>query len=517
MSRRSWRMPLISLFALVVSVLALQVLPVDGSDEALSVVEHRLGDTIVIGWNDLGMHCMNRNFENLAVLPPFNTVWAQVIRRGMEGVLPELVQTGVEIDYSFQNNTYSVGKTDFWDWEDQLFGVSLAPNIGLAGNGLTGALGVHDFGWVVEGIPITPFDDDDWVVEQPYQLMDLVLTESGGSQLDVSTIVAPVSTEMNCDDCHHDPQGAEMAVLKKHDDEVGTDFEHNRPVLCADCHASNALGLPGNPELPSLSEAIHKEHGDQDPDERPSCMQCHPGPVTQCLRGQHFMNGQSCEDCHGDLLEVAVSIEHGRRPWLDEPDCGDCHGQDHASEPGKLFRNSRGHGGMYCEACHGSPHAIFPSRDARDNLQNIRLQGFAGVLRDCSVCHGYMPPAPGPHGFMCGDEDCFDGDDNDCDGLVDIDDPDCQDCDDLDGDGYGSPASPACIHLQEDCDDGDPDTFPGAVDPCYDGIDQNCDGADGSPEGSAYGNCSDGLDNDCDGLSDEDPECQGVCFVGFAM
>ena len=37
---------------------------------------------VVISWNDLGMHCYNRDFKDLAVLPPFNTLWAQVIHRG---------------------------------------------------------------------------------------------------------------------------------------------------------------------------------------------------------------------------------------------------------------------------------------------------------------------------------------------------------------------------------------------------------------------------------------------------
>ena len=35
----------------------------------------------IVGWNDLGMHCMNESFANLAVLPPYNTLWAQVIDR----------------------------------------------------------------------------------------------------------------------------------------------------------------------------------------------------------------------------------------------------------------------------------------------------------------------------------------------------------------------------------------------------------------------------------------------------
>ena len=36
---------------------------------------------VVLAWNDLGMHCYNRDFRDLAVLPPYNTLWAQVLRR----------------------------------------------------------------------------------------------------------------------------------------------------------------------------------------------------------------------------------------------------------------------------------------------------------------------------------------------------------------------------------------------------------------------------------------------------
>ena len=89
-----------------------------------------------------------------------------------------------------------------------------------------------------------------------------------------------------------------------------------------------------------------------------------------------------------------------RRPWIDEPRCGDCHGSQFAENPGKLFRQSTGHGGLYCEACHNSSHAILPSTQPRDNMQVIALQGFAGTLQDCAVCHGNaVPPGPGPHGL----------------------------------------------------------------------------------------------------------------------
>ena len=63
-----------------------------------------------------------------------------------------------------------------------------------------------------------------------------------------------------------------------------------------------------------------------------------------------------------------------------------------------------GHGGVACEACHGSPHAIWPVPDvnANDNLTAVQLQGHAGFISECSVCHesGSLPlTINGPHGM----------------------------------------------------------------------------------------------------------------------
>ncbi len=380
--------------AIVVACYLTLVLPVI-ADSGKS--QRDLGETIVIGWNDLGMHCMNASFQHLAVLPPFNTIWAQVIYRGELDRLPQILLSDLTIDYAFQNNTYSVGKTDFWSFEDQLFGVSLPDNIGLTGHGLTGQMAQHGSGWSVEGVPLTPYDDSNWSIEVPYQLADLTLKNSVGTTLDMTTIVAPVSTEMHCEYCHTGGSGTEVAILQYHDEEESTDLINNQPVLCANCHASNALGMPGTPGVPSLSLAMHKKHGEENVMD---CYVCHPGTTTQCFRDVHRQHEMTCQSCHGSTIEVYQSIEDGREPWLEEPNCGTCHGAGHAAEPGMLYRNSRGHGGVYCEACHGSPHAIYPTLQPRDNLQSIRLQNHAGKIDDCRVCHGYTPTEPGPHGFL---------------------------------------------------------------------------------------------------------------------
>src|SRR5512138_704883 len=41
-----------------------------------------LGDYTVLAWNDLGMHCLNPAYDKLMILPPYNTVWVQVVKRG---------------------------------------------------------------------------------------------------------------------------------------------------------------------------------------------------------------------------------------------------------------------------------------------------------------------------------------------------------------------------------------------------------------------------------------------------
>jgi hypothetical protein len=129
----------------------------------------------------------------------------------------------------------------------------------------------------------------------------------------------------------------------------------------------------------------------------------------------------------------------------------------------------------------------------------------------CSAMPGLGKEEGPPDSFRCND-----GLDNDCDGLIDLDDPDCQQpeiCDGLDNDGDGM--------IDED--------FPLLGQPCIVGNGPCAQegvwicNADGSgvtcsatplppqPEGPAFCGCGDGIDNDCDGLIDlDDPDCGGT-------
>jgi len=69
-------------------------------------------DVVILANNDLGMHCMNEDFSSFMILPPYNTVQAQVIQRGFA---PEILSSGLEISYEIPGNTISSTKTNFWE------------------------------------------------------------------------------------------------------------------------------------------------------------------------------------------------------------------------------------------------------------------------------------------------------------------------------------------------------------------------------------------------------------------
>ena len=217
----------------------------------------------------------------------------------------------------------------------------------------------------------------------------------------------------------------------------------NNPVLCAACHTSNALNAAGVNTgvtgVPQLTTSMHSVHAgvtlpgasttlDNATDPAGSCYQCHPGVNTKCQRGT--MSGVACYQCHGNLSRVATATRQG---WLDVPNCQMCHqngttyastftstdlgpngtqrtstdatfatNPDVPSTGFSLYRFSKGHGSTECSACHGSQHAEYPTNQPNDNVYSTNLQGYAGRLTECSVCHSTALPTTnngGPHGM----------------------------------------------------------------------------------------------------------------------
>ncbi|MCX6354978.1 MAG: hypothetical protein NTZ78_08760 [Candidatus Aureabacteria bacterium] len=401
---------------------------------------------VILAWNNLGMHCYNRDYSDMAVLPPYNTLWAQVIRVGDP---PQIVTSGITIQYNFPLNTSSANKTNFWQYAKQLFGVDLPLNVGMAGKGLSGVMDLDGDHFIAEGIPLTEYSDSDakgrdplsWN-RHPFQLALLTVRDSmSNAVLARNVVVAPVSSELSCDMCHADDGDATTRypivptgniatnILTLHDflnqGQYATPLMNSRPVLCASCHSSNALGTQGAAGVKSLSNAMHFHHKDL-PDITPNtegCYNCHPGATTQCLRDSMSQNFSfNCLTCHGTMETVAQNPD----PWLNEPRCDSatCHGAGFALDT-PLYRESKGHGGMYCATCHDSPHAIAPSRESSDGIKLVLLQqhvateqpftqkqvakltrsfnkfvaqnGNPGTLRDCTVCHLSRPSSPFRH------------------------------------------------------------------------------------------------------------------------
>lgn len=454
------------------------------------------GQWTLIGWNNLGMHCMDDDYSVFTILPPFNTVNAHLINA--QGKLV-LAPTGLTLTYEAAAdldgsiNRTSAGKTNFWDYLQAAYGPVLPMDAGLAGNAMPGPDNTPQrlswngsFNWFeAVGIPITPIDDAGH--PNAYPLMRLVAKNSVGTVLAKTDVVLPVSGEMDCRACHgsdagpaaqpaggwvHDPvakRDYRLNILRLHDEKHLSDAVYqaalvangfradglfntvtlaNTPILCAKCHASEALGTAGAPGVDPLTRSMHAKHANViDPSNglkldnignRSACYQCHPGSATRCLRGamgaaiaQDGAMAMQCQSCHGTMSQVGAPNRTG---WLDEPGCQTCHtgsatqnnGQirytnsfeasgnlrqavsllfatnPNTPVPGKsLYRFSKGHGGLQCEACHGSTHAEFPSAHRNDNVQSAQLQGHIGVLMECTACHVTMPNTVngGPHGM----------------------------------------------------------------------------------------------------------------------
>jgi hypothetical protein len=345
----------------------------------------------VLAFNDLGMHCMDRDFSILSILPPFNVVNAQVVKQGSDG-LPELLDdTQVEVRYSAVKdrsgsiNSSSADKTNFWQYASGLLGENLQ-----AGEGLTGLYMPADNpgkqqlhynsqqnGFSAEGIPITPIDDAGQT--NPYPMLRVSAHDKqSGELLGEIDVVVPVANEARCQACHatgkmaaNNPAKiwasdsnlevqAKKNILMLHDERHGSNLEKETPVLCGKCHYSPALDLEAKgPQgmqkfLLTASQVMHRVHGElQDSDGNPiiptgndvpveqSCYQCHPGKNTQCNRGAMKASGLSCTACHGGLLAVGgkFPLQEGgsldgtndggeRRSWTDLPRCQSCHTGD---------------------------------------------------------------------------------------------------------------------------------------------------------------------------------------------
>lgn len=340
----------------------------------------------VVGWNNLGMHCLDSDFSIFSILPPYNTVNAQIIlsQNGNAWIATNYPALGVTYqavaDADGSINTTSIGKDNFWQYVHTVYGLNPPPDVGLAvqwpepfampgASNRPQAMGFEtNMTWYVAyGIPIVPYDD----AGKPnfYPIMRLAAGTNGGTALATADVVLPLSDEMDCKRCHlsisfagsNDPRTAakpssgwvfhpnpgidyRLNILRLHDErQAGNPIYaaalstnkfspaglyvmatvDKRPALCASCHQSEAI--PGS----GLAALGIK-------------------PLTAAVHGHHAAvvdprNGLTLDASHNRVA------------------CYACH-------PGSVTRCLRGAMGkavaddgtmaMQCQDCHGSMSAV---------------------------------------------------------------------------------------------------------------------------------------------------------------
>ena len=180
----------------------------------------------ILGWNNLGMHCIDSDYSVFSILPPYNVIEAQLIANG------RLVTNGTGYTITYQAvadpsgsfNSTAAGKGNFYDFVLPLYGVELPMDMGLPVD-----MGLHQWAlpgtnnipqhmlfeqtnqpvpgvftsvnwWRAEGVPMSPYDDAG--NKNPYPLMLLVARDAGNNVIATNQIVLPISDEMDCRACH---------------------------------------------------------------------------------------------------------------------------------------------------------------------------------------------------------------------------------------------------------------------------------------------------------------------------
>jgi hypothetical protein len=405
---------------------------------------------ILLVWNDLGMHCISDSDPWFVILPPANTLEAQLIKRGPT---PEIITAGIELTYQVEaGHEYPSNHVEFWNYSEKIFGVKLEDDIGLAEKGLSGNFDFNEerYSYIARWIPVVPYQDGGSY--NPYPLFKVKVKDINSGEIIAETkVVAPNSTEMGCRNCHGGDwrvngmgglaDETAVNILKAHDRISRTNLYEmalkGEPTLCQNCHADPALNAEGKPEHLNFSAAIHGFHANYTAvSGAQACVLCHPAYSkgrTRCSRGLHGGLGLTCLDCHSNLQDHALALlkgqlekpraqilmknlkttrvvskeeVNGRTPWLQLPDCLTCHEDfekpviganafnvwnDDSSE---LYRIRADNAMIRCEACHGSTHALYPATNAfgknRDNIQPLQYSDQPlpiGSNMTCEVCH----------------------------------------------------------------------------------------------------------------------------------
>jgi List-Bact-rpt repeat protein len=389
----------------------------------------------VIARNDLGMHCACPSFAGFLLLPPYNTIRVQVIRKG--GDSASIVSSGITVNYSLAEETDASLQTDpyFSQWikySPKLFpGFQPVVNgkvMGIAGYGISGTATYDSksMSWNAVGIPAYPVATGDPAKDimtdplggpkrDPYLTANITVKDTAGNTLGTTSTVVPVAFG-GCCGCHlklagangypqtpegsftymgimhgRNSSGINISLIDPDGDGIGG------PVRCSWCHFDPAMGEMSPPGVPagtkllpganftlktsqySFSDVLHRFHAkDQlvlssayDPNIARNCYDCHPGNNVNCYRGNHTKTNIWCTDCHGDLNQ-RVSTGQLSQPWQ-------------ASTLPSCYAPAKGISSAY------SCHASVPQTTWASNFGGNYINGRGGMSSHivlCESCHG---------------------------------------------------------------------------------------------------------------------------------
>jgi len=392
---------------------------------------------VVMASNDLGMHCACPGAEYFLLLPPFNTLRAQVIHRdvnNLQGGTPTVVaDNSIRVEYNIVENTDASLAADpyYQGWlaaAPKLFpGYDPAPGgviTGLAGKGLSGEMDAEPEGWYEAiGIPAFPDVSSNSTSQEkimtdplngpnrnPYLTGNVKVFDSATDELLAETNANVPVAFGGCCGCHLQltaDNGLEPTPLNSfnlmgqlHERDNGINIAQMDPdgdgtpgpIRCSQCHLDPAMGEstpPGYTGYPTssytFSDVLHRWHVENstvltyDPDLANNCYTCHPGNGVNCYRGHH------------------TNKTVGRKQDQHLVWCSDCHGdlnqrvaENQMAEPWSANTLPG------CTECH--------SNTGENNV----LAAFGGsFLRSmahksdtilCSTCHG-EPHALNPSSF----------------------------------------------------------------------------------------------------------------------
>ena len=394
----------------------------------------------VLAWNDLGMHCACPTFEGFLLLPPFNTLHAQVYKYGGNDPVvmtqSALTTDKVTLNYAMVENTDANLQADpyFASWiinAPKLF-PGFAPVvggkvIGLAGNGLYGTMkeNTNLLAFEAVGIPAYPIpvtgknvmtDPLGGSSRDPYLTANVTVKNSAGTVLASTSTVVPVAFG-GCCTCHlslagsmgypatpagsfaalgvmhaKNTSGINIAMIDPDGDGVGG------PVRCSWCHWDPAMGEASAPGWPaatkllagatftlkkstmSFSQVLHKFHNE-----------------SALVKTYNANINTDCYACHpGNGINCYRGVHKGKTTMV----CTDCHGNLTQRTAANQLANpwlkaslptctTPALGITSAFACHSRSETggtVYPANPAFAG-SFINGRGHKGSI-DCQTCHG---------------------------------------------------------------------------------------------------------------------------------